>query len=165
MPKRSKSVILLTTMHNTSEISNAEHQKPKIILDYNNTKGGVDTFDQMIHEYSSKRKTNRWPLAFFYNLMDTSALAAYNIWISTHKSWKTQLADRRCYFLKSMSENLVAPLIARRSTNLVGIPMETKSAMEMFLPAIPTTDSSDMKMKSVSSGSRRRCRLCPYTIG
>lgn len=163
VPKRSKSVILLSTMHSTGEVDEKEKQKPKIILDYNNTKGGVDTFDQMINEYSSKRKTNRWPLSFFYNLMDTSALAAYNIWISTHKSWKTKLADRRCFFLKSLCENLVAPLIARRKKNLVGISTETASAMELFLPATNTSDVIG-KVKPVSSAQKRRCKLCPYKI-
>lgn len=167
VPKQSKSVVLLSTMHSTGEIDNTEQQKPKIILDYNNTKGGVDTFDQMIHEYSSKRKTNRWPLAYFYNLMDTSALAAYNIWISTHQTWKAQLADRRCFFLKTVCENLVAPLIARRKTSLVGIPTETRLAMEMFLPATPAVNPNDIneKTRPVLTGLKRRCRLCPYSIG
>lgn len=167
VPKQSKSVVLLSTMHSTGEIDNGEKRKPNIILDYNNTKGGVDTYDQMIHEYSSKRKTNRWPLSFFWNLMDTSALAAYHIWISTHKTWKTLLADRRCFFLKNLCENLVAPLIARRKTNLVGIPVETASAMELFLPTIPASNACDetKKVRSTSTGQKRRCRLCPYSIG
>lgn len=171
VPKRSKSVILLSTMHSTGDIDSAEQLKPKMILDYNNTKGGVDTFDQMVHEYSSKRKTNRWPLAFFYNLMDTSALAAYHIWISTHQTWNTRLADRRCSFLKQLCEDLVAPHIARRMTNLVGIRRETRSAMEMFLPSkltntMDATDATFSKStKSVSIGQKRRCRLCPHSIG
>lgn len=166
VPKQSKSVILLSTMHSTGEIDDAEHKKPKIILDYNNTKGGVDTFDQMIHEYSSKRKTNRWPFTYFYNLMDTSALAGYHIWISAHKTWKPQLADRRCFFLKTLSENLVAPLIARRKTHLVGIPTETVSAMGLFSPSFAATNPSGVgKVKSDSTGRKRRCNLCPYSIG
>lgn len=164
VPKQSRSVILLSTMHSTAEIDEKEKHKPKIILDYNNTKGGVDTFDQMIHEYSSKRKTNRWPLSYFYNLMDTSALAAYHVWISVHKSWKTQLADRRCSFLKNLCENLVAPLIARRMTNLVGISLETVSAMKLFLPEVQTNQNTG-KAKPCTIGRKRRCRLCPYSIG
>jgi len=78
--KKKKTVILLSTMYHTPNVTSNEIMKPEIILDYNMTKGGVDTFDQMIHEYSSKRKTNRWPLAFFFNLLDTYALAAYIIW-------------------------------------------------------------------------------------
>ena len=55
-------------------------KKAKIILDYNITKCRMDTYDQMIHEYLSKRKTNRLPLAFFFNLLDTCELAVYIIW-------------------------------------------------------------------------------------
>lgn len=176
VPRQSKSVILSSTIHNTAEVDDGEQQKPKIILDYNRTKGGVDVFDQIIHEYSSKRKTNRWPLAHFFNLMDASALAAYIVWTSTHLQWKTQVADRRCTFLKELCENLVRPLIARRMQNLVGVSLETRSAMEIFLPhtVAPDTDKSEdkslepnknEKRKSVMIGQKRRCRLCPYTIG
>lgn len=37
----------MTTMHKTATISEREDRKPKMILDYNNTKGGVDTLDQV----------------------------------------------------------------------------------------------------------------------
>ncbi|XP_037042530.1 piggyBac transposable element-derived protein 4-like [Bradysia coprophila] len=174
VPKRSKAVILLSTMHSSVDIVDTEHKKPKMILDYNNTKGGVDTFDQMIHEYSSKRKTNRWPLSYFFNLMDASALAAYNIWITTNHSWKTQVADRRCQFLKTLCENLVTPLIARRMKNLVGVCLETKAAMDLFLPSAINNDKPKLgseepktneKSKPEGSGQKRRCRFCPYSIG
>lgn len=49
-PKRNKSVLLLSTMHNKEEI-NPTSSKPIIIDDYNATKGGVDTFDKMMHSY------------------------------------------------------------------------------------------------------------------
>ena len=52
--KKRKAVILLSTMHHTPNVTSDEIMKPEIILDYNMTKGGVDTSDQMIHEYSSK---------------------------------------------------------------------------------------------------------------
>lgn len=161
-------------MHSTSDIVQSEKKKPKMILDYNNTKGGVDTFDQMIHEYSSKRKTNRWPLSYFYNLMDASALAAYHVWITTNRFWKTQIADRRCEFLKTLCENLVAPLIARRTEKLVGVCLETKSAMDLFLPSVVVSDGIEFgtvpgqttqDSKPKSSGPKRRCKMCPSTIG
>ena len=42
--------------------------KPDMILYYNQTKGVVDTVDQICHTYSVQRKTKRWPLAYFMNL-------------------------------------------------------------------------------------------------
>ena len=50
-------------------------KKPDIVLDYNRTKGGVDTMDQMCLNYTSKRQTKRWPLVIFNNMLDTSILA------------------------------------------------------------------------------------------
>lgn len=168
VPKKSKAVLLLSTLHNSEETAETETQKPKIILDYNNTKGGVDTFDQMVHEYSSKRKTNRWPFAYFTNLLDASALAAYIVWISIHETWNVRAADRRCCFLKQLCENLVKPLIARRKENFVGICTETQSAMELFLPTINDERNSVNPIAPSSAalpGQRRRCRLCPYSLG
>lgn len=64
IPKKGKSVILLSTMHSGSEV-NQVTKKPDIIDFYNSTKGGVDTFDKMVHNYSTSRGTRRWPLRFF----------------------------------------------------------------------------------------------------
>ena len=47
-----------------------------MILDYYSTKAGVDTKDQMVHAYTAKRKTRRWPMAIFYNMPDIIALNA-----------------------------------------------------------------------------------------
>lgn len=38
-----------------------------MILFYNTTKGGVDTFDQMCSPMSCNRETNKWPMAVFYS--------------------------------------------------------------------------------------------------
>ncbi|KAF5277530.1 hypothetical protein FQR65_LT15976 [Abscondita terminalis] len=48
VPKKNKSVILLSTMYYTSEVDNLNKQKPMAILDYNSHKSGVDTMDQML---------------------------------------------------------------------------------------------------------------------
>ena len=64
-----KAVIFLSTMHDTLEIDQ-ETNKSRINLDYNATKGGVDTVDQMCSSYSTSRITRRWPLALFYRHLD-----------------------------------------------------------------------------------------------
>lgn len=60
VPKKGKAVILLSSMHLDAEVSNRDDKKPQVIIDYNSTKGGVDTVDQMASIYSTKRKTNRY---------------------------------------------------------------------------------------------------------
>ena len=88
VPKKNKAVILLSTMHHSSKIDE-ETKKSEINLYYNSTKGGVDTFDQMCHAFSTKRKTRRWPVAQFYNLID-----AWN---------KSYSGNRRKLFLKELA--------------------------------------------------------------
>ena len=62
-------MIFLSTTHHASEVSTENKNKSEINLYYNATKGGVDTLDQMAHEYTVRRKTNRWTIAFFKILL------------------------------------------------------------------------------------------------
>ena len=43
VPKRSRAVILLSTMHHNAHV--VEDKKPEIIIHYNATEGGVDSLD------------------------------------------------------------------------------------------------------------------------
>ena len=80
-PKRNKIVNLLNTLHSEPDVDTSkEKRKPEVTLTYNETKAGVDTMDQMTRNYSCKRKTRRWPLLVFYNMLDISAINAYVIW-------------------------------------------------------------------------------------
>ena len=53
--KRNKAVILLSTVDDTGEIDVVTN-KPNIILDYNSTKGGVDSVDQKCASYTPRRR-------------------------------------------------------------------------------------------------------------
>ncbi|XP_065658824.1 piggyBac transposable element-derived protein 4-like [Hydra vulgaris] len=71
--KKNKAVILLSTFHHSNDIVVDHNEKPRIILDYNKYKGGVDTLDQVVRCYSSRRKSNRWPFTMFCNILDIAA--------------------------------------------------------------------------------------------
>ena len=58
VPKYNKAVLLLSSKHHDSQVDN-QTGKPIIILDYNKTKGAVDTIDQLCHKYTVKK-------CFFY---------------------------------------------------------------------------------------------------
>ena len=62
-------VIMLSLSHFEGVVSTDEARKPEMILDHNKQKGGVDMFDENVEEFSCRRKTVRWPLLFFYNLL------------------------------------------------------------------------------------------------
>jgi hypothetical protein len=85
VPKKNKNVVLLSTQHHSAEVhEEREDRKPEIILEYNRTKAGVDRVDQMIRTYSCQRKTRRWPMKLFHNLLDIAAFNAAVIFFSTN---------------------------------------------------------------------------------
>lgn len=78
IPRRLRSVLLLSSSHSSPEVDESnEKRKPQIINDYNANKGGVDTFDENVEEYSCRRKTSRWPLLIYFNILDAAAYDAF----------------------------------------------------------------------------------------
>ena len=65
---KTKKVQLLTTIHHSPCV--VEKKKTDIQMFYNATKGGVDTFDQLCANTSCIRSTRRWPLCFFFNIVN-----------------------------------------------------------------------------------------------
>lgn len=164
VPKKNKSVILLSTMHMTPDVEQTVTAKPEIIKYYNQTKGGVDTMDKMLTEYTVKRRTNRWPLAFFFNMIDIAALAAYIIYMEHNQRFNS--TDRRRKFLKELAHQLCMPAIEIRTSipKVVGN-RYTRNSMEMVLERpiqqvitipqnIPSRDASG-RIKIVGS-----CQVC-----
>ncbi len=74
VPKPNKAVILISSEHHTDAIDESNDSKPEIILFYNQTKGSVDAFDQMVEKYTCRRKTNRWPFTMLMYMIDAAAL-------------------------------------------------------------------------------------------
>lgn len=132
VPAKKKSVVLLSTMHNDNTVSGPDN-KPEIILYYNKTKGGVDTMDKMLSQYSTKRATYRWPLALFFNLLDTAALAAFIIFEENNLITSLKRSERK-KFLETLGEELCRPLILSRSKKThVTKHFHVRSAIECLL--------------------------------
>lgn len=163
VPKRNKAVVLLSTMHMTGEIDNSMNNKPEIIKYYNKTKGAVDTMDKMLGEYTTKRTTKRWPLAFFFNIIDVAALAGYIIYMDHNQNVKS--TDKRRKFLKDLAYQLCLPAVNRRSEGPFR-KNSTKSAIEMVLERRIAPTQSLASTSSQPHGSRGpspvvgRCCLC-----
>ena len=84
--KKGKVVTLLSTMHSDKGIeSPVSEKKPDIITYYNATNGVVDTMDQMVIWFTSKRKTRRWSMVIFCHMLDISPLNAFITLISLKK--------------------------------------------------------------------------------
>lgn len=115
VPRKNRAVIFLSTMHHTHQVDMANKNKSDVNLYYNETKGGVDTIDQMVHEYTVQRKTNRWPMAFFQNIIDVVGVASLILWKNLHPTWnKRKTNSKRKLFLRDIATQLVTPHIQRR---------------------------------------------------
>src|SRR5215469_15705523 len=96
-PKKNKSVLLLSTMHNDASVD-TETKKPEIIHFYNSIKGGVDTVDQLCGNYSVSRRTRRWPLCIFFQLLNIAGVNGHILYNMTRSEDPTQ---KRRKFLKN----------------------------------------------------------------
>jgi len=100
VPKRKKAVILVSSMHDSGVMDEAT-KKPEIILDYNMTKGGMDTCDKMCALYSVLHVTRRWRLAVFYILMNIAGVNSWVIYTVRLLSFKTGIIKN--IFMKEMT--------------------------------------------------------------
>jgi len=73
VPKKNKSVVLLSSLHHDSAICD-DSGKPEIIEFYNKTKGAVDMLDQTCARCTVQRETRRWTVAMFYGMINIAAL-------------------------------------------------------------------------------------------
>ena len=92
--KKTNHVTLLSTMHDDAAVDDTPKRKPEMVLYYNRTKGGVDKMDQLAHTYTVKRRTKRWPLVVFMNLLDIAAIAAYTAWTVKFPAWNVKDSSR-----------------------------------------------------------------------
>ncbi|XP_052463478.1 piggyBac transposable element-derived protein 4-like [Carassius gibelio] len=113
-PRKNKNVLLMSTFHRDAKVSDKDHKKPEIILDYNQTKGGVDNLDKVVATYTCQRKTARWPMVIFFNMLDVSAYNSFVLWTKINPSWNKGNFSRRRLFLEELGVALVGPYMKRR---------------------------------------------------
>ena len=91
-PKARKTVNLLSTMHSAPDVdTTTAAKKPCVIGFYNDSKVGVDCFDQMACLYSTRSTSRRWPLAVWVNIL---GIAAINARVFFVKSTGNQILQR-----------------------------------------------------------------------
>lgn len=173
VPKKGRMVLLMSSNHCSASISKNENKKPQMILDYNHTKGGVDTADQMLAKYSVQRKTERWPKAVAYYMINTSGLNGYIIFKTLFPDVHQGAAKRRLY-LRDLGEQLVKPWINQRETNPVG-----QNALRLMRSMQdnpnPSSSTAGAKTKhgtkiikserdsTPNSAGKSRCKFCEYS--
>ena len=139
VPKKNKAVILMSTNHNEIDDSTEESRKPQIIPDSNRGKCGVDTLDQLVRNYNCIRKSNRWPLTLFMNLLNICAYNALVLFVSIHPEYEQGSGQIRKRFLLQLSKSLIG--------------CEEENA---FPPS-----RMPMRLVQQPSPKQKRCSFCP----
>lgn len=107
---------------------------------YNSTQDGIDMLDQKCSIYSTSRRTQRWPMAIFYRMLDISAANAYII----NKMNQAQPKISRLVFMKQLAEDLIKPHLERR-VHTFGLQRDLQFSIRRILKIeqTPSTSSSD----------------------
>ena len=151
----------------TPEVEETVTAKPNIIKYYNQTKGGVDNMDKLLSKYSTKRRTNRWPLSLFFNIIDVSAVAAFVIYMEHNQKFTS--TNRRRKFLKDLSLELCKANIEERAQNpIVTGKVFVRTAMQEVLGReirpLQSNVQQNQKVKHLDSTGRTTivgsCYLC-----
>lgn len=157
--KPKKVVNIISSIHNTTAIEGPK-DKPEMVPFYNRTKGGVDLMDRLVANYTCKRRTRRWPMALFYNIVDISALNACIVYhlINNVNSNHT---DKRRLFLKELGMELAMPHMKTRLETNNRLPKAIVKDIGLFgiektqpiiLPQVPEDEAK--------GESRARCYKC-----
>lgn len=164
VPKKNKSVILLSSMHDNNLV-NSDTNKPEVIHFYNSNKGGVDTVDQLCSGYSVSRRTRRWPLCIFFQLLNIGGVNAQILYNSVQENTKKP----RRIFLKNLAFALMKAHLTERYQST-----HTKSHIKIILAQFVTqstvNESNTHPTSSIISQAvtdteppkkRGRCESCP----
>ncbi|CAK1598868.1 unnamed protein product [Parnassius mnemosyne] len=155
VPKKNKSVVLLSSMHHDMSV-NEQSKKPEIIELYNSTKGGVDALDLKCSNYSCARRTRRWPNAMFGAIMNISIANGYVLWVLSNPNKKL---SRRNY-IKSIAMTLIKPHVSQRWENNPTLTKDIKAIMcKLIDKEQPLVDSDEAGHSAPKM--KRRCFICP----
>ncbi|XP_030582068.1 piggyBac transposable element-derived protein 4-like [Archocentrus centrarchus] len=166
LAKRNKNVLILTTHEQHVRVpglSGRADGKPLAVLHYNRTKGGVDNLDKVLGTSSCRRRTTRWPLALFHNMVDVSAYNAFVLWRELNPAWMPGKRNKRRLFLERLGKELAADAAAARegtkerargnggngdgkSDNATGSSRDGRRGGES---------------EASSEARKKRCRMCP----
>lgn len=165
-PRKNKNVLLMSSSHQKLEISSRADKKPLMILDYNANKGGTDLMDSRIEDYSCKRKTRRYPVVFFFNILDVTLLNSFLI-MELNGYTKS-----RKIFIKKVAEQLAEANIQVRYQN-AKIYAQSKSAFHLFglRPSLTSNDVNTLptgprkcQVSSCCKSTRHRCSSCTKPV-
>lgn len=174
VPKKNRSVTLLSTLHHDQKINETNENKPEIIEYYNLTKGGDDALNQKCATFTVGRRSRRWPQVIWFAVLNIAGVNAHVILNSV------DLHNRidRQPFLKTFGFELIRPNLVRRS-QINTLPRELSLSIKKYVSRVeerpndgearPRQEHQHPPAQPVQrpgaaqppGPKRRRCCLCP----
>ena len=154
-----KHVVIMSTMHHSADVDQEGKKKPDMVKYYNETKGGVDIFDYMCHSFSCNRKTRRWQMILFYNLLDTATVANYIIYKEVFPVDTKSYKDRG-FFNELLAKDLLLEYLMRRmelAKTTKRVNLEYEILKLQWSLGNETVTRAGEKRKAVKG----RCSRCP----
>jgi len=150
-PKKHKIVLAVSTKITNTNIG--EKDKPEMILFYNKTKGGTDVFDKLCHAYTTTRATRRWPMRFFFGILDQAQINARILYTckNTNKPISATAA------MKQLVLHLITPYLQKKLQNAC-LRSEIRKGIHLILN---DKNSIDPENDRPELQKRARCALCP----
>lgn len=101
---------------------------------------------QVVGTYICRRRTCRWPVVLFYNLVDVSSFNSFVLWSAVDPSWNQGKTFRRRLFLEELGKALVMPQMSRRQR----------------IPRTPSTSTmmEDQQQGDPNTKKRKLCVSC-----
>ncbi|KAM4038377.1 uncharacterized protein ACNLHF_016694 [Anomaloglossus baeobatrachus] len=169
----------MSTLYKDGAVSSGSDKKPRIILDYNKNKGGMDNLDKLTATYTCQRMTRRWPMVVFSNILDVSAYNAFVLWTHIHEGWNSKKNNKRRRFLEELERSLVKAHIDQRervpqdpataalvrqlqsSTSASPTPTATQRASSPSSFSTSPASTSTTTLVRPPDSKRKRCQVCP----
>ena len=161
--KTSKSVLLLSSLHEDVQVHMNENpkKKPETVMFYNHNKVAIDVVDQMLRKYSTRTASRRWPLHVLFNIID---MALSNSWIIYKNVCRSSISRR--LFIQRVSEELTGHTprdthasVARAVTMNDGDGNGRKTCSTKLCHKNRTTDKCNLCRKPVCG--KCSVKLCP----
>ncbi|KAJ4934868.1 hypothetical protein JOQ06_007649, partial [Pogonophryne albipinna] len=114
--------------------------------------------DQMVRTYTCKRRTRRWPMVLWHNVLDVATLNAFTSYTAQHPGYMGGVTNARRLFIKELGKELVMPHMRRRMEGTSHLQTHITEAMErcgLKKVSAATTQPQEGQVK------RKRCKICP----
>ncbi|XP_064118960.1 piggyBac transposable element-derived protein 4-like [Macrobrachium nipponense] len=180
--KDKKDVVLLSTVHNSDEVEIASRRgtkkKPKVVVDYNHTMGGVDKLDQNLANYPVPRKrTKKYYKKVFFHHLDLALWNAYQCFKMSNENCCSSLKFRleiidstlKKYHAEIPQTRPGRPSISANPTRYSGrhFPIDIPPTPKKKFPTrqcVVCSKKRDNNGKPIRRESRYMCEICEVSL-